>query len=62
MSDDRKADEVAEVVRRRRREAVKAGMSRVEARLYAESEIPAAELRRLVKLDCPPELLAKVLL
>jgi hypothetical protein len=59
---DWEADEVADVLRWRRREALEAGLSRIEASLYAESEVSTSELRRLVKLDCPKELLAKVLL
>jgi hypothetical protein len=55
-------EEAAEVLRRRRREARDAGMSRVEASLYAESEIPTEDLRHLVDLHCPAELLARVLL
>jgi hypothetical protein len=51
-----------EWVRLRRREASKAGMSRVEARLFAESEIDVGDLRRLVEKGCPPELIARVLL
>jgi len=54
--------EVDEVMRRRRKEARDAGMSRIEASLYAESEIPTADLRHLVDLHCPAELLARVLL
>lgn len=62
-TDEREADEVAEVVRRRRREALEAGLSLVEARLFAETgEIDIGELRHLVELGCPPELLARVLL
>ena len=59
---DRETDEVEEVVRWRRREALEAGMSRLEAGLYADSEINTQELRKLIKKGCPPDLLAKVLL
>jgi hypothetical protein len=64
MSDepDRQAGQRADWVRWRRRQAVKAGLSRVEANLYAESEIPSENLRRLVERDCPKKLLAKILL
>jgi hypothetical protein len=58
---DWEADEVADVLRWRRREALEAGMSRLEAAEYAESEIQASELRRLVKAHCPARLLAQVL-
>lgn len=54
--------EVAQVLRRRRREALAAGMSPVEARLFAESEIDIGQLRHLVAAGCPDSLLAKVLL
>lgn len=59
---DEQTDEVADVLRWRRREALAAGLTRVEAALYAESEISAQELRRLVQQGCPKKLLAKVLL
>lgn len=56
-------DEMAGVVRWRRREALEAGLTRVEARLYAEAQdIDSSQLRRLVKAGCPPELLARLLL
>jgi hypothetical protein len=56
------AKELADIVFRRKREARKAGMSVVEARLFAESAIDISALRHLVELDCPPELIARVLL
>lgn len=46
----------------RRKEASAAGMSIVEARLFAESGIDIGELRRLVRKKCPGELLARILL
>jgi hypothetical protein len=58
---DAQADEVAGVLRWRRREALAAGLSRLEAAEYAESEISAEDLRHLIALGCPPELLAAVL-
>ena len=54
-------NEVAKWVRWRRREALAAGMSRIEAAEYAESDISAQDLRDLVALHCPAELLAQVL-
>ena len=54
-------DEVAVVLRWRRREALAAGLSRLEAAEYAESEISAEDLRHLVALHCPKRLIAKVL-
>ena len=61
-TDELETDEMAEVLRRRRREALEAGLSQVEARLWAESDRDIGELRRLVEAGCPPELLARVLL
>ena len=61
-TDELETDEMAEVLRRRRREAREAGLSQVEARLWAESDRDIGELRRLVEAGCPPELLARVLL
>lgn len=61
LETDWQADEVADVLRWRRREALEAGMSRLEAAEYAESEISAEDLRHLVKVGCPKELLAQVL-
>ena len=55
------APEMARVLRWRRREALAAGMSRLEAAEYAESEVDAQDLRHLVALHCPAELLAQVL-
>jgi hypothetical protein len=60
--DERPSEELELVVSHRKREARQAGMSVVEARLFAESEIDIGELRRLVKQKCPSELLARVLL
>lgn len=48
--------------RRRNREARDAGMSVLEAKLFAESEIDVGDLRKLVRLDCPPETIARLLL
>lgn len=55
------ADEVAGVLRWRRCEALAAGLTRLEAAEYAESEIEASDLRHLVELHCPPGLIARVL-
>jgi hypothetical protein len=59
---DHEADEMASVVLWRRREALEAGLTRIEASLYAESEVPTQELRHLVELHCPKKLLARILL
>ena len=55
------APEMARVFLWRRREALAAGMSRLEAAEYAESQVDAQDLRHLVALHCPAELLAQVL-
>lgn len=59
---DREAEQVAAVVSWRRREALEAGMSIDGADTYAESEIPASDLRHLVELECPERLLEEILL
>ncbi len=59
---DERAAESARVVRQRRREAMKDGMSLAEAQLFSESEIDVGELRHLVALACPADLLARILL
>lgn len=55
-------DEEATVYLRRFKEARRAGMSRLEAQLFAESEIDVGELRRLVRLGCPAGMVAALLL
>lgn len=50
------------VVLHRYHEARAYGLTRVEARLYAESAIDAADLRRLIRVGCPPAQVAKILL
>jgi hypothetical protein len=39
-----------------------AGMTDVEAQMFAESTIPRKELRKLQRLNCPPEYVARILL
>ena len=62
LETDLKATEMAEVVRRRRGEALEAGLSWDDANEYAGSEVGTEELRHLVELHCPPTLLARILL
>jgi hypothetical protein len=50
------------VWRWRQEEAKQAGMTKIEARMFAESDRDIGELRKMVAKGCPPELLAKVLL
>ncbi len=54
--------ETARILRRRRDEALQNGMSLVEARLFAESDINIGDLRHLVKSHCPGDMLARILL
>jgi hypothetical protein len=54
--------ELQVVIRRRCREAQDAGMTKVEARLFAESEVDVGLLRKLVSAGCPAAKLAGVLL
>lgn len=54
-------DELHRVISRRFLEARRAGLTRVEARMFAESEIDVGELRRMVKAECPPGLIARLL-
>lgn len=61
-ADDVELSEAAKVVLHRYAEAREYGFTRLEARLYAESDIDASELRRLRRLKCPPLIGAKILL
>jgi hypothetical protein len=54
--------EQARVVYNRYKEAREYGLTRLEARLYAESTIDASELRRLRRAGCAPAIAAKILL
>lgn len=47
---------------RRYREARRAGLTIVEARLFAESPADVGELRKLVKGGCPVELIRDIVL
>lgn len=57
-----KADELDEVIRRRRREALDAGMTLEQANEFAESELDIGDLRHLVEIHCPKRELARILL
>jgi hypothetical protein len=59
---DRELGEQAQVVLNRYREAREYGLTRLEARLYAESQIDVSELRRLRRAGCAPAIAAKILL
>lgn len=53
-----------EIIRRNRRlEARQAGMSRAESEMFADCDnIDVGHLRELVRVGCPKELLASILL
>lgn len=55
-------DEISEVRRRRYKEAVAAGLSILEAAMFADSDEDIGMLRRLVRDACPPELIAEIVL
>ncbi len=57
-----KPDERERVRRRRYWEALEAGMTSPEARLFAESPADVGELRRLVKDGCPLETIRRIVL
>ncbi len=54
--------ELVRVRRRRYWEAIDAGLTTVEARLFADSDVDVGELRRLVDKGCGPELIARIVL
>lgn len=55
-------DEQREALYRRYQEARRAGLSIVEANLFADSGTDVGLLRRLVAKGCPPELIREILL
>ena len=59
---DTELTERSRVVLHRYAEARAFGLTRLEARLWAESERDVAELRRLKRLGCPPLVAARILL
>lgn len=54
-------EEQQEAVRRRYKEARAAGLSIVEAKLFAESDADVGQLRKLVAGECPPRLIFDIL-
>jgi len=56
------SEEQLQVLRRRYQEARKAGLTIVEAKLFAESDADVGELRRLVRDGCPVETLRAIVL
>lgn len=59
-SDERLHEEMQRVFRRRYLEARQAGLSRDEARVFAESGCDIGVLRHLVRSGCPVHLLARI--
>jgi hypothetical protein len=55
-------DEGRTVLYLRYQEARRAGLSIVEARLFAESDQDVGLLRKLVKASCDPRLIAQIVL
>jgi hypothetical protein len=68
MPDQAEAEPVAlcdlavEVHRRRYDEAVHAGLTGLEAELFADSTVDIGQLRHLVALGCPPGLIARIVI
>lgn len=58
----RREEEVDAVLRRRRNEALDAGLTFQQAEEFARSELDVGQLRRLVAIGCPPELIARIVL
>ena len=58
----RRDGELAEVWRSRFHEAVEAGLSVVDATVFADSHEDIGLLRRLVRDGCSPELIARIVL
>lgn len=60
--EDRRDHELLEVWRRRFREAHDAGLSITDAASFADSGEDVGRLRSLVADECPPNLIARILL
>lgn len=56
------SDRCADVYRWRYREARQAGMTIIEASLFADSQADLAQLRKLVAAGCAPELILAIVL
>lgn len=54
--------EQSQVILHRFTEARLYGFTRIEARLFAESDISVSGLRRLKKAGCPPAVAARIIL
>lgn len=62
MPETGELDETRRVMVRRFREARLAGLTLVEARLFAESDVDIGLLRKLVAVGCPPRQIARILI
>jgi len=62
MDSPEPSDEQLEVLRRRYTEARRAGMTLVEARLFAESDRDVGELRQLIKGGATPDQIRRIIL
>lgn len=57
---ERPYDERSEVLTRRFHEARAAGLTRIEARNFAESDVDVGQLRKLVRGGCAPKTIAEI--
>lgn len=62
VEQDTEVDETEAVYRHRYREARDAGMSIVEAQLFADSDGDLAVLRKLLAAGCTPQMILRILL
>lgn len=61
-TEEEQPTEQQRVILRRFREASDAGMTLVEARLFAESDCDVGLLRKLAKAGCPGSMIARILI
>lgn len=59
---DTEPSELQEIIRWRYHQACQAGLTRVEARLFAESDTDIGLLRQLVAAGCPAQLIARIVI
>lgn len=62
MIEERALDEAVTVYLRRYQEARKAGLTMVEAQLFADSGRDIGQLRKLIAKGCPTDLLRQIVL
>jgi hypothetical protein len=61
-ADERLDKEVVDVWRNRYHEARMAGLEHLEACVFAADSTDVSQLRRLVRENCPPALIARIVL